>query len=71
MIAPIRETDAPAEHRSQASTEVRRLVASLFLDEARFDSRPARPIASWKAWALVIWAGALTLVYLAAMLDLI
>lgn len=71
MIAPIRETEPPIEQSSKTSNEVRRLVASLFLDEARDDTRSTRPIARWKAWALIAWAGVLTLIYFAAMLDLI
>ena len=71
MIAPIRETEPPTQDRPRTSDEVRRLIASIFLDEAGSDSRPARMVPSWKAWALVLWAAVLTLVYLAAMLDLI
>jgi hypothetical protein len=71
MIAPIRETEPPAQDRPRTSDEVRRLVASIFLDETRDDSRPARSIPGWKAWALVAWATVLTLIYFAAMLDLI
>ena len=71
MIAPIRETETHAQERPRTSDEVRRLVASIFLDETRENLRPARSIPSWKAWALVAWATVLTLIYLATMLDLI
>jgi len=70
MIAPIREVEPSVRRRPRTSDEVRRLVASLFLDEARDESSPARSVPSWKAWALVVWATVLTLVYLASMLDL-
>ena len=71
MIAPIRQADPPAQHRPRTSAEVRRLVASLFLEDSRNESRPARSVPSWKAWTLVVWATVLTLVYLASMLDLL
>jgi hypothetical protein len=70
MIAPIREKEPPAQHRPRTSAEVRRLVASLFLEETGSDSPPARSVPKWKAWALIFWATILTLVYFAAMLDL-
>ena len=70
MIAPIREQEPPTQRRPRTSDEVRRLVASLFLDEARDESPPARSVPSWKAWALVAWATILTLIYFASMLDL-
>ena len=71
MIAPIRETELPAEGRPRTSKEVRRLLASLFLDETRDVSRSGPSVPGWKAWFLVAWATILTLVYLATMLDLI
>ncbi len=70
MIAPIREAEAP-QKRSRTSGDVRRLVASLFLDEAGEETRPAPSVSRWKAWLLVAWATVITLVYFAAMLDLI
>jgi hypothetical protein len=70
MIAPIRETDPPAQSRSQTPRDVRRLVASLFLDEDREAKPAAPPIPRWKAWLLVSWATIFTLIYCAAMLGL-
>ncbi len=71
MIAPIREVEPPTERRPRGSDEIRRLVASLFLDKAGDDRRPAPPVPRWKAWLLIAWAAVITLVYLATMLDLI
>ncbi len=71
MIAPIREAEPPPQHPPRTSDEVRRFVASLFLDEARDDRRAAPSVPRWKAWLLIAWATAITLVYFAAMLDLI
>ena len=71
MIAPIRETEPPAQRRPRTSEEVRRLLVSLFIDETRDPSRSAPSVPGWKAWTLVVWATLLTLVYLATMLDLI
>ncbi len=71
MIAPIREVEPPPQRRPRTSDEIRRLVASLFLDEAGDDRRPAPSVPRWKAWLLIAWASAVTLVYFAAMLDLI
>jgi hypothetical protein len=71
MIAPIREADPPSQGRSRTSGEVRRLVASLFLDEAVEENRPVPPISRWKAWLLIGWAAVITLIYFAAMLDLV
>lgn len=70
MIAPIRETEPPVEEGTHASREVRRLVASLFLDEDREVDPAPSPVSHWKAWLLVGWAAAITLVYLASMLNL-
>ncbi len=71
MICPIRETESPSQGQSGASDDVRRLVASLFLDEARENERPAPSVPGWKAWLLIAWAAVVTLAYMAAMLDLI
>ncbi len=70
MIAPIRETDLAAQGRLRTGRDVRRLVASLFLDQDCETTRAAPPIARWKAWLLVSWAMFVTLAYFASMLDL-
>lgn len=71
MIAPIREAEPSPRHAKRTSSEVRRLVASLFLDDAP-DDRPSVPsVPGWKAWLLIVWATVVTLIYVAAMVDLI
>lgn len=71
MIAPIREVDPPPGEQSRTHGDVRRLIASLFLEDAGQPRRPAPAIARWKAWLLIAWATVVTLVYFAAMLDVI
>lgn len=71
MIAPIREAEPGSENRPRTPREVRRLVASMFLNEEDKAHRPAPAIPRWKAWLLVAWATTVTVVYLAAMLNLI
>lgn len=71
MIAPIREAEPPAQRRPRTTDEVRRFVASMFLDQSAGDERPTSLVSRWKAWLLIGWAIGITLVYFAAMLDLI
>ncbi|MHB8902331.1 MAG: hypothetical protein ACYC6Y_26525 [Thermoguttaceae bacterium] len=70
MIAPIREIVPLSESRSRTPRDVRRLVASLFLDGERGGRPEAPPMRRWKAWLIVSWASLVTLIYLAEMLDL-
>jgi hypothetical protein len=70
MIAPIREAEPPPRAKPRRTSDVRRLVASLFLDDDRAQQRPAASVVRWKAWLLVVWAVAITIVYFASMLDL-
>ena len=67
MIAPLRESNVAAPEPPHRLAEAHRYVATTLLDDSTADR--ARPIAPWKAWALVGWMVLVTVFWVASMLG--
>lgn len=71
MIAPIREEGRQASEETSRFQEMRRIVASLFLEETGEPKWKPAPIAAWKAWSFLAWAAAITGFYFLSMIGVL